>query len=203
MTEQEAPKVAIVAEQPLEFDDPVADKPTPEEVAAEEQKEKEAEQEIKRLVTLPEPTNGGAPGWVKSPAGMRFPKGRMIIFVRFRAEWTSTPKKGHEIEGETGLWRQAICWDMSIGDQKLGLQRSVGDPNRQVDEFAKQMVRAIDGAVIDWSGAPGAGAIDVWWEEIGPRCRSSMHRIFGQLHTLSKEQMAYFFESCIAVRNAG
>ena len=45
MTEQEAPKVAIVAEQPLEFDDPVADKPTPEEVAAEEQKEKEAEQD--------------------------------------------------------------------------------------------------------------------------------------------------------------
>jgi hypothetical protein len=194
-------------EQPLEYEDPRPAALSPEAAARAEEQERKEEQELHALTRMPEPAIGGAPEWVVLPPGMRVPKGRKVIFVRFPAEWTSTPTKGircrEQADDDPSLWRQGICWDMSIGDQKLALQRAMGDPNRQVDEFAKQMIRSVDGVRVDWSGMPGDGCIDLWWEEIGAACRNSMHRVFNQLHVFSKEQMARFFESCIAVRSSG
>jgi hypothetical protein len=194
-------------EQPLEYEDPKPAALSPEEMALAEEQERKEEQEIRELTRLPDPEVGGAPAWVVLPAGLRVPRGRQVYFVRFPAEWTSTPKRGircrDQAPDDPSLWRQAICWDMSIGDQKLALQRAAGDPNRQIDEFSKQMVRAVDGELVDWSGMPGAGCVDLWWEDLGARCRNAMHRIFNRLHVLSKEEMARFFESCIAVRSMG
>ena len=144
--------------------------------------------------TLPLPTEGAAPDWALLPKDLRWPKGRQVLFVRFRAELTDTRWKGE---------RQAILWPISMGDKKLALGRAGGDPNRLSDELAKSMVRAIDGHVVDNTGTPGPANLDAWWDEIGEKCRSMLQRIFVQLHVVSRDEAADFFESCVAVRIAG
>src|SRR5690349_16295040 len=105
---------------------------------------------------LPETTTGGAPYWAIVPQGLVVPKGRAIFFVRFPSPWTDTPHDGIEgaitDEDAAGfvaqgvavprLWRQACFWALSIGDQKLALQRANGDQNRFNTELTKQMIRS-------------------------------------------------------------
>jgi hypothetical protein len=146
------------------------------------------------MPSLPEPTEGAAPEWAHLPKDLRWPKGRQVLFVRFRAEMTDTRWKGE---------RQAILWPISMGDKKLALGRAGGDPNRLSDELTKCMVRAIDGHVVDTTGVPGPANLDAWWDEIGEKCRSMLSRIFVQLHVVSRDEAADFFESCVAVRITG
>lgn len=153
--------------------------------------------------TVPEARQGGAPPWVKIPEGMKFPRGRQVLFLRFRSRWTDTPWIGEEIAGEEGKWRQCICWSISVGDKKLALQRAQADPNRLADELAKQMIRAVDGSVVRWDGVPGEGNIEQWWTHMGERVRTLISKIFLQLHTMKKEETRDFFENCIAVRSTG
>lgn len=159
-----------------------------------EEEEVAIEPKAERFATLPEATQGGAPPWVKIPEGFKFPRGRQIAFVRFRAEWTDTPEAGE---------RQAILWALTDADEKIALSRAMGDVNRAAGELAKQMVRAIDGYVSDWTGANGPANIDQWWNAIGGRCRGMLIRIFTQLHVLNEDERKDFFEHCIALRTAG
>lgn len=146
------------------------------------------------FAALPAARPGGAPAWVKIPEGFKFPRGRQVAFVKFRASWTDTPSKGD---------RQCILWSLTDADEKLALVRARGDVNRAASELAKQMVRALDGCSANWDGTPGGGNIDTWWNEIGGRCRGMLVRIFTQLHVLSEEERTDFFEKCIELRTAG
>jgi hypothetical protein len=152
------------------------------------------EEPEKPFADLPDARPGGAPGWVKIPEGFTFPRGRQVAFLRFRGTWTDTPDKGE---------RQCILWALTDADEKMALSRAQGDVNRAANELAKQMVRALDGHVADWSGNPGVGNIDQWWNEIGGRCRGMLVRIFTQLHVLNTEERKDFFEHCIELRTAG
>lgn len=143
---------------------------------------------------LPAARPGGAPAWVKIPEGFKFPRGRQVAFIKFKADWTDTPDKGE---------RQCILWSLTDADEKMALVRARGDVNRAASELAKQMVRALDGFSADWSGNPGSGNIDTWWNEIGGRCRGMLVRIFTQLHVLSEDERTDFFENCIELRTAG
>lgn len=140
---------------------------------------------------LPEPTSNEIPEWAKVPAGMKFPKGKQVIFMRFRPGMTDTPSKGE---------RQAIIWSNSIGDQKLAYIRADKDPNKMSEQLAKQTVRSIDGLRVDWSGEITSANIDTWWDEIGPKSRGIIDKLYMQLHYASRDEAVDFFENCVAVR---
>jgi hypothetical protein len=140
---------------------------------------------------LPEAKVGGVPGWFKLPvAGFTFPRGRQVHFIRFRAEWTDTPWKGE---------RQCCLWSMGVGDKKIALMRSMGDSLRAQDEMLKQTLRIIDGAVVSLED----GSLDVWWDEIGEKCRTLLTRVFAQLHFLKPEQLTDFLAECVDTRSTG
>ena len=149
---------------------------------------------IQEFAPIPAARAGGAPPWAKLPTGMRFPRGRQVAFIRLLAEWTDSPQKGE---------RQCIIWGLTDIDEKLAFGRAMGDPNRAHAELTKQMVRSIDGVVVDWSGNPGPGNIDVWWREIGGKCRQLLSRIYTQMNVLGEEERKHFFESCIELRTTG
>lgn len=153
-------------------------------------------------ITLPEAEQRGAPPWVLIPPGMKFPRGRQVLFLKFRSSWTDAPWKGDELPGLEGKWRQCICWGISVGDKKLALGRAQSDPNRIADELTKQMIRAVDGKQVKWDGLP-EGSLDEWWTEVGERVRLLINKIFLQLHTMKREELQDFFENCIAVRSSG
>lgn len=131
------------------------------------------------------------PEWVIVPEGLKVPSGRTLYALRFRAEWTDTPHAGE---------RQCLIWPMSVGDHRLAMQRAAGDANRVSSEVCKQMIRAVDGVVVDRSGAIGPGNVDVWWEAIGTKCRTAVERFTLKLSHLSQEEAADFFENCVAAR---
>jgi hypothetical protein len=163
-------------------------------------------------IVLPEVQHSGAPYWVKLPAGFTFPRGKQVIFMRFKSEWTDTPWKGspmldektgvNEIDGngKEVLYRQCICWPINTGDKKLALGRAQKDPNRAADEMSKQMIRAVDGLAVDWTVARENG-IEVFWNDLGERCRTILQRIFSQLHILDQNATRDFLQNCIAVRS--
>jgi hypothetical protein len=204
MEDREPP---VVAEQPLQFEEPVAP-----EVESEEEAD---EPEPKPLLTfeIAEPSAGGAPPWVKIPDGMKFPR-RPIVFLRFASRYTDNPIKGFplpvEDEGAVrianpgGLWRQCICWSNDVGDITHAINRAKQDPLRLADELTRQMIRAVDGYRVDWSGS-GAhpGSVEVFWNELGQRYRSMMNGVWNQLHSLSRDQKSDFFAHCVAVRSPG
>lgn len=152
---------------------------------------------------MPAASDDRPPRWVRIPKGLRFPKGRQAVFIRFKAEWTDVPWKGHALVDEKGTWRQCIAWALTDADEKMALGRAMSDANRAPGQLAKQMIRAVDGYQADWSGSPGEGSIDAWWTEIGGRCRTQLIRLYTQLHMLSEDEQKDFFETCIAVRSTG
>lgn len=167
---------------------------------------------------LPEPAAGAAPPWAIIPRGLRAPRGRQVYFARFPSSWTDTPREGvpgslTDAEAASWrlagyqppeLWRQCIFWALSIGDQKIALAKANGDPNRFNSCLAQQMIRAIDGEIVDRSGADfGSGSMELWWERLGERCRSELARMCTRIHTLTVAERALFFGHCVAARTAG
>jgi hypothetical protein len=210
---EEQKSVPKVAEQPLEFESEEEETDEPEGEVVEEDAEEEKKATRPMYLDLPETQTGGAPPWVLIPKGMKFPKGRQVLFIRIPGKWTDAPKMGKPLpveddesllmNGTGGPWRQAILWSLSVGDEKLAMQRALGDGNRLAPELAKQMIRAIDGAVADWSGMPGDGQVEVFWDQIGSRGRMLLNQLFSRLHVLPGEDQKRFIESCVAVRSAG
>jgi hypothetical protein len=140
---------------------------------------------------------GEIPSWVILPpsegdGALRYPPGRAVYFLRFRAEWTDTPQKGD---------RQCVVWPLSDRDEKLAYGRiNLGTSGVKAVslEMAKQMVRAIDGVKVNWSGKRGPSSIDEFWTDIGARCRSMIERLFLKTHSLDQAQVDDFFENCVA-----
>ena len=163
---------------------------------------------------IPAATHGGAPEWVQLPAQFRFPRGKQILFVRFRSEWTDTPWKGEMVaDPETGspevdaegtpiLYRQCVLWPINTADKRLALNRAQRDPNRAADELTKQMIRVHDGVVADWATVRANG-VEMFWNEIGEKCRGLLHRMFSQLHVLDTNSTRDFLANCIEVRSTG
>jgi hypothetical protein len=146
-------------------------------------------------LNLPIPTIAGIPEWAKIPEGLVFPKNKQVMFMRFRANMTDTPLKGE---------RQAIVWSNNIGDQRVAIMRSDRDPNKMQDQMTKQTIRAVDGVLIDQSGEVlVTGNVDIWWDEIGPKCRNILDKLFMQLHFAQPAEAKDFFENCVAVRVVG
>lgn len=142
---------------------------------------------------LPASSGEDVPEWALLPGNMKVPKGRQIVFLRFPPSLTGNPHRGE---------RQCIVWTLNDGEEKLANDRTGGSAARAAAEFTKQMVRAVDGVVVDWSKSKGPGSIDEFWREIGPKGRNMLMRIYTQLHLASDEETRDFFESCVAVRTA-
>lgn len=140
--------------------------------------------------------SSGLPEWATMPEGLKVPPGRQVHALRFRSEWTDVPGKGD---------RHCIVWNLSDAEERIALKRSGGgdEPVSMATELAKQMIRAIDGHKADWSGVAGPGNIDVFWREIGSKCRQLVVRWYTQTHMLSDAERADFFENCVASRTAG
>lgn len=171
------------------------------------------------LSQVPEPSAGDVPGWALWPAGLAVPRGRVAYFVRFASNWTDAPGMGVEqaltpeddvawkLAGVTPpqRWRLAIFWSLSIGDQKIALGRANGDGNRFNTELAKQMVRSIDGVIVnrDGTGSAASGNLDLWWEQLGERCRAELTRMCVRVSTLTMQERALFLGRCVAARTAG
>lgn len=156
----------------------------------------------KKAMTVPRAEKGSrrAPPGFKIPKGtserpFRFPKGIDVLFVTIPGSCTMYPHKGD---------RQVIIWSLTDGDEKLAYGRSTST-TRAPSELAKQMVRAIDGEVTNWTGDPGQPGADIdrFWHEIGPKGRDLLHRLNVQINGMNREELTHFFEHCIAVRNMG
>lgn len=214
-------------DQALNFQEktPAPETPAPEIEKPPEMDEAQA-QAVKKAAefTVPPAQEGGAPAWVKIPSGFVFPRGKQFLFVRFKSSWTDTPLKGEPVmDPETGeveadlipytdddgnmavrkepiLYRQCICIPLNVADKKFAIGRSQGDANRMVDELTKQMIRACDGAEADW--AMGAGPHDIFWNEIGEKCRALLTRMFNKLHILPMEETQDFLQRCVVVRSS-
>jgi hypothetical protein len=128
------------------------------------------------------------PEWCTVPDGLVFPKGRAIIPVRFRADWTDKSSAGD---------RQAILWSLSDLDEKTVISRAMGDTARLVSEYSKIMVRAFDGKAHLQDGTTD-GEFAMWWGEIGQKCRDMIWKLYLQLHRLNDKERADFFDNCIA-----
>jgi hypothetical protein len=167
---------------------------------------------------LPEPATGAAPPWALIPQGLAAPRGRAVFFARFPASWTDTPREGvpwgELTEAERAdfarlgvpapeLGRQCIFWALSLGDQAIALGRSNGDPNRFNSELCKQMIRSIDGELVNREGVGTAGNLDLWWNRIGERCRSELTKMCTRIHSLTTGERALFFGHCVASRTVG
>lgn len=143
---------------------------------------------------LPPEDGSAVPAWALVPSNLRPPRGKQVIFVRIPAEMTDAPAKGE---------RQAIIWTLSDGDERMASDRCKGEAGRASAEYTKQMLRAVDGTVVDWSKHKGPGSIDEFWREVGPKGRNLLTRLYAQLHMASDKELSHFFESCIAVRSTG
>lgn len=150
--------------------------------------------EEKPAPRLPPSAGSSAPDWALIPANLRPPRGRQVIFVRIPALLTDSPVRGE---------RQCIVWSLSDGDERLAADRCKGEASRASAEYTKQMLRAVDGSVVDWSKSKGPGSVDEFWREIGPKGRNLLVRLYSQLHMASDAELADFFENCIAVRSTG
>lgn len=188
----------------LIVDEAVAPAAEPEQEQSEEPPDEEqekkgpsAEQQRLNFFALPEKSSK-APPWAKVPKHKDFkiPRGAQVLFLRFPPEMTAAPQKGE---------RQCIVWTLSLGDTHAAVERArgLGSAERGIESLTKQMVRAIDGQVADWSGAGGAADIDQFWRDIGPKCRTILQTIYTQLHVPTQAELAHFFVNCIAHVSTG
>jgi hypothetical protein len=165
---------------------------SPADVQPPEAELKTQEEKAKRELRIPAAAKGNrrAPPWAKVPKDIRFPKGIEVLFVKIEGRVTMYPAKGD---------RQVILWALTDGDERLAYGRST-NPMRAAGELTKQMVRAIDGERVNWTGDPSApGAdIDAFWHEIGPKGRDLLQRLHIQLNTMNRDDLVHFFEHCIS-----
>jgi hypothetical protein len=135
---------------------------------------------------------GGIPPWgMPIPRDMPVPKGKVPVYIRFLKEWTDRP----DLQD-----RQCVIWTLSVSDEKLANKRAsgVGESNA-LAELAKQMIKVVDGNPVDWSKRNKDADIDVFWEQIGPKCRSILVTMYLRLHSLSEVERCHFFEFCVGV----
>ena len=131
------------------------------------------------------------PEWVEMPPGFKMPVGRRVVFVKILAGMTDNPSKGD---------RQCILWNLTEADEKLAIKRTRGEGIRVMDEFSKQMIRAIDGKAVDWTGNAGPRSPNTFWNDIGGKYRQQLKNIYAKNHSMDTAEMVDFFSNCFAVR---
>lgn len=138
------------------------------------------------------------PDWVQFPQNFKVPSGRTILFLRLRAEWTDTPKKGDRV---------VICWPITDAEEDLALERCRGKGYRVIPECTKQMIRAIDGKRVGWPGMQFVEGetvhIQGFYRDIGAKCRALLETIYTQTHRLDQGELVDFFRSCMVTRTVG
>ena len=142
----------------------------------------------------------GRPAWCKPfPQGFQVPKGKRPVFMRFRAEWTDTPHLGEA---------QCVCWGINVLEEHTADKRADEGGLRVVHERAKLSVRLVARAdqstllPADYTKEVREADPDIFWEQVGLKCRSLIVNTFLQTHSLSPEERRDFFENCIEVRDA-
>lgn len=136
----------------------------------------------------------GIPEWVKVPEGFKKPpKGKKIIVLRFKAEWTDDPSKGD---------RQCIVWSLTLSDERNAITRARGVRERLLSEMTMATIRYIDGEPVDWTRRNRAADPVVFFDEIGPKCRAQLENIYNAQHNLNAEDQLSFFGECLHVVEA-
>lgn len=153
------------------------------------------------------PLEEAPPAWVSLPSGIIVPKGRPVQYIRFKSTWTDVPKKGapHADRPDT-LWRWCVLWPLTDSEEVTALQRCPSN-SKAVDiqrVLTQQMIRVIDGHKVDWSGTSNEEAnIEVWWNEIGSRCRGMLKNEYMKSSSLSQAETIDFFANCVEARIGG
>jgi hypothetical protein len=161
---------------------------------------------------------GDIPSWAMDhlPEGFRIPKGKQVVFLRFQSAWTDEPSKGvlttyrtslkgAHIEKEV-LSRVLVCWPLSLAEAKSARRRA--RDNRDVlEELTKQMVRAVDGKRVDWSGSWAKRPEELVdanqaWRELGVKVHPLVTNAYLKLHSLTDDELADFYLNCIVVTSA-
>lgn len=142
----------------------------------------------------------GLPPWCKPfPQGFQVPKGKSLLVMRFRAEWTETPHLGE---------RQCVCWGISVREEYLADKRADDSGSRALHEKAKISIRLIaagdDPTLVPVDPTKGnrAADVDLFWEQIGLRCRSLITHAFINANSLDAVQRRDFYENCVAAVDA-
>lgn len=135
----------------------------------------------------------GSPEWCPLPEPFAPPRGRQLIFLRFRAAWTDSPSDGD---------RTCVLWNLTEADEKLAIRRTRGDAAQTLNELVKQSIRVVDGHLADWTGREGPGSVSRFWRDIGARCRAKVREQYVGAHTMGVEESADFFTNCVAVRTS-
>jgi hypothetical protein len=132
------------------------------------------------------------PEWAQNaiPPNLKIPKGETVFVVRFLKEWTK----------DRSCDRTAVIWQLSVGDEKLANQRGGDNSANVLMELSKQMIRAIDGKKVDYTGRSKEANLDAWWNAIGRKCRSLISAMFIRMHALSDEEKSYFLARCYVAR---
>ena len=154
------------------------------EEAKKDEKEEAADESVKLDLTRAKVSS--APDWFKVPTDPDFqlPKRKVFACLRFRAALTDNPKAGD---------RQCCVWGLSDGDERLAQGRAMGDSNRYLSELAKAFIRVIDGKVADIDDLAGPQSVSRFWDEIGPKYRTQLTRLWTQMNALSRAEQADFF----------
>lgn len=135
------------------------------------------------------------PPWVVFPPNFKVPAGRTVTFIRLRASWTDTPKKGDRV---------IIVWPITDAEEDAALERCRGKGFRVIPECTKAMIRAIDGKYPAWPGMRNIEnesiPIQSFYRDIGAKCRALLETIYTQTHRLDQDDLIDFFRSCMATR---
>lgn len=128
----------------------------------------------------------GAPPWAKVPSDLVIPRNVEVAFMKIPL------KSGDEMT--------LVLWELGVRDERLARARTQGDFNtRLMDEMAKQMIRAIDGARVEWANP---FTVERAWEEMGSKYRSVLNVWYLKSHQLSDDERVDFFEKCVVSARA-
>jgi len=136
--------------------------------------------------------HGTHPAWVVVPPNLAMPPEVLVTYVRCKAKLTRIPSKGD---------RSIIIWGLTASEEMVSLKRCMGENLRSVSEMTKMTIRAIDGVKVDWSGRPGPGNVNTFWDEIGPAYRQQLINVYLKTHALSSEDQADFFVNCLHIED--
>lgn len=132
------------------------------------------------------------PPWVELPGDLIIPRGAQVGFLRIRSNLTADPSQGD---------RQCVVWPLTDLDERLAMSRIQDNPYNAIAELTVQMIRAIDGAKVNWAAKRGdPGNIKDFWRDLGPKGRSLVQRYYTRTHQVTAEETMDFLSECVAVR---
>lgn len=133
------------------------------------------------------------PDWAKEalPVDLKLPQGgKQIAILRLESGLTDAQAMGD---------RTIVIWNLTVRDERLARTRARGHADWLYDEYAKRMLRAIDGkAVLDTASA----VVDRFWDEIGSKYRGHLVSWYVRTHNLSDEERLRFFTNNVVIRTA-